>query len=158
MYLKNLLVVALCTIFVVIVIVVVSVEAAQVGNQTTTVGVSSNSTCMSSALSCEAFSITSASLRVVNYTDELGPVGYTDLVAWLDVSGGSPMSSVNLFIGNQSAGAISGPFEPGVNKVVNITLPTTIDVSSGKTYLLSVEGFYGTGSTGIWESTEVKAE
>ena len=68
------------------------------------------------------------------------------------------MSSVNLFIGNQSAGAVGGPFEPGVNKIVNITLPTTIEVSPGKTYLLSIEGFYGAGSTGVWESTEVKAQ
>jgi hypothetical protein len=157
-YLKGLLVVALCTVFVVAFAVVLDIEAAQVGNQSTIASFSTRSSCTSSSPSCVSFSISSASLRVVNYTDELGPVGYADLVVWVDASGGSPMSSVNLFIGNQSAGAAGGPFEPGVNKVINITLPTTIDVSPGKTYLLSIEGFYGAGSTGVWESTEVKAQ
>ena len=94
----------------------------------------------------------------MNYTDELGQVGYANLVLGLNVSGGSPIASVKLFVGNSSAGTVVGPFEPDEDRVVNVTLPTTVDVFSGKTYLLSVEGFYGAGSEEVWTSTEVTAQ
>ena len=148
-------VVALCTIFVLGFALVLGYETAGIGKQTTIVA--SQATCSESEAGCETLSITSASLRTVNYTDELGTVNYSNLSLGLTPSGGATVTSVNLFIGNQSAGQVQGPFRPGVNRVVNVTLPSTISVSKGKTYLLSVEGFYG-GSLTVWASTRVTAK
>ena len=149
------MVVALCTIFVLGFALVLGYEAAGIGRQATVVA--PRTTCSASEASCETLSITSASLRTVNYTDELGTVNYANLSLGLAPSGGATVSSVNLFVGNQSAGQLQGPFRPGVNRMVNVTLPSTISVSKGKTYLLSVEGFYN-GSLTVWASARVTAQ
>jgi hypothetical protein len=153
-YLKSLIVFALCTIFVLSFVVVLNYATAGVGKGVTTV-VSSQTPC-SAGPSCENLSITSAGLHAVNYTDELGVVNYATLDLGLNASGISPITGVDLFIGNLSAGKIQGPFEPGVNRVVNLTLPATISITSGKTYLVNVEGFYGNGLA-VWKSEIVTA-
>jgi len=149
------MVVALCTIFVLGFALVLGYETAGVGKQATTLA--PQTTCSASEASCETLSITSASLRTVNYTDELGTVSYANLSLGLTPSGGVAVTSVDLFIGNQSAGQVQGPFRSGVNRVVNVTLPSTISVSKGKTYLLNVEGFYGSSLT-VWASARVTAK
>ena len=156
MYAKSLVVVALCTIFVLAFFIVLSLETAGIGNQTETIPTTAT-TCSQTANSCDTLTITSATLQAVNYTDELGTVNYATLAFGLKPLGGSPISSMELFIGNSSAGSIQGPFEPGTNKLENITLPSTIAVSSGETYVFSIEGTYGNGST-AWVSTRVTAE
>jgi hypothetical protein len=153
-YLRSLLVVALCTAFVVSFVVVLSYAFAGVGSQTT---LQTQSPCSSSQGSCPSFSITSASLLTVNYTDELGVVDHAYLVLGLNASGTSPITSVSLFIGSAPAGSVQGPFNPGVSRVLNITLPATVSVSHGKTYLVNVEGFYGDGEE-AWKSVEVSAQ
>jgi len=153
-YLKSLIVFVLCTIFVLSFVVVLNYATAGVGKGGTTV-VTSQTSC-SAGPSCESLSITSASLHAVNYTDELGVVNYATLVLGLNASGISPITSVDLFIGNLSAGKIQGPFEPGVNRAVNLTLPATVSITSGKTYQVNVEGFYGNGLA-VWKSERVTA-
>lgn len=156
MYLKSLVAFVLCTIFVLSFVVVLNYAASGVGR--TGRGVTtSQAICSASSNSCNSFSITSASLRTVNYTDELGVVNYANLVLGVNASGDSSLTSLNLFIGNMSAGTVQGPFNPGVNRVVNLTLPTTISISEGKTYLVNVEGFQQNGSV-VWESVEVSAQ
>jgi hypothetical protein len=130
-YARSLIVVALCTIFVLAFVLVLNYEAAGIGTQGTVVP-TTQTTCTSSEPSCELLSITSASLRTVNYTDELGVVSYASLSLGLNASGESPITNVNLFVGNTSAGQFQGPFKPGVNGVVNITLPATISVSRAR--------------------------
>jgi hypothetical protein len=155
-YLKSLIVFILCTIFVLSFVVVLNYATSGVGKGGETV-VSMQTSCSAVASSCESFFITSASLRTVNYTDELGVVNYASLVLGVNASGSSPITSINFFIGNLSAGKIQGPFQPGFNRVVNLTLPATASVSSGKTYLVSVEGFYGNGLV-VWKSERVTAQ
>jgi hypothetical protein len=155
-YLKSLVVFALCTAFVLGFVVVLDYATAGVGKGGETV-VAVQTTCSAPASSCDSFSITSASLHTVNYTDELGVVNYASLVLGLNASGSSPITSVNLFIGNLSAGRIQGPFEPGVNRIVNLTLPATVSVSPGKTYLVNVECFYGNGMA-VWKSERITAQ
>jgi hypothetical protein len=157
-YLRNLLVVALCTAFVVGFVVVLNYATAGVGKQGQTVLVTTQTTqCPTQSSTCVSFSITSARLVSVSYTDELGPGTYTTLTLGLNASGGMPMTSVKVFVGNQSAGGAQGPFQPGVNSVLNLTLPATISVSPGKTYTISIEGYFGSGSDTVWESVKITA-
>ena len=93
----------------------------------------------------------------MNYTDALGPGSYATLTLGLNASGGNPITSVKIFVGNMSAGTFQGPFQLGVNKVLNLTLPATISVSSGKTYTISVEGYFDGGAETVWESVKVIA-
>ncbi len=154
MYLRSLLVFALCTAFVVSFVVVLDYATSGVGSQTS---LSTQGNCLPSQAPCPNFAITSATLRTVNYTDELGIVNYSYLVLGLNASGSAPLTSMSLYIGSASAGTVQGPFEPGVNRVVNITLPATVTVSRGMTYQVNVEGFYGNGLE-VWQSVTVKAE
>ena len=155
MYYRSLIVFALCTIFVASFVVVLNYEASEVGRQSAFV-VSSQSTCSPAGAGCEALSMISASLHTVNYTDELGVVNYATLSLGLKAAGGSTISGVDLFIGNMSAGYALRPFMRGVIRVVNTTVPSTISVSPGKSYLVSVEGFYGSSSS-VWASMKVMA-
>jgi len=155
-YARSLIVVALCTIFVLAFALVLNYEAAGVGTQGTVVP-TTKTTCPTPGPSCEMMSITSASLHTVNYTDELGVVNYATLTLGLNASGESPITAVNLFVGNTSAGQVQGPFRPGINRSVNVTLPSTISISPGKTYVVSVEGEYG-GSQPVWTFTKVTAQ
>lgn len=155
---RSLLVVALCTAFVVSFVVVLNYDTAGIGSQTQTTIASTQGSCPSPGPSCVTLSITSASLRWTNGTDQLGPGGYANLTLGLDPSGGSPITSVKLLVNNTLAETVQGPFEPGVNRVVNLILPATIAITPGRTYLLSVEGFYGDGSQTVWQSLEVTAQ
>ena len=156
MYAKSLAVVILCTLFVLAFYLVVSFETSGIGNQTMTVPTTVSS-CPASGTVCDTLTITSATLRTVNYTDELGTVNYATLSFGLEPVGGSSISSVRLYIGNLSAGAIQGPFQPGTKENENVTLPSTISISAGRTYILSIQGNYGNGLT-AWASTKVTAE
>jgi hypothetical protein len=155
-YARSLLVVVLCTIFVLGFTLVLAYEAAGIGEQATIVP-TSQTTCSAPESSCEALVITSASLRTVNYTDELGVVNYASLTLGLNPSGKLAIATVSFYIGNTSAGQVQGPFQPGVNRVVNLTLPATVSITPGRTYLVSVEGSYGT-SLSVWTSTKVTAQ
>jgi len=158
LYLRNLLVVALCTSFVVGFVVVLNYATAGVGKQGLTNPVTTQTTtCPTQSSTCVSFSITSARLVTVNYTDVLGPGSYATLTLGLNASGGMPIASVKVFVGNQSAGEAQGPFQPGVNRVLNLTLPATISVSPGKAYTISVEGYFGSGSAVVWKSVKITA-
>jgi hypothetical protein len=151
-------VVGLCTAFVAGFAIVLSYEASNVGSSTGIDTPTTQVSCSPSSTSCESMSIASGSLRTVNYTDELGPVSYANLAFELEASGGSAISSVRLYVGNVSAGTLQGPFEPGVAKLINMTLPATVVVSPGMTYLVRVEGFYGQGADAVWASADIMAE
>jgi hypothetical protein len=155
MYARSLAVVAACTLFVLAFALVLNYEAGLVGRHGPAV-VTTNFSCSPSDTSCEDFAITSASLHAVNYTDELGVVNYASVSFGLQASGPSTISSLNLFINGTSAGTVQGPFQPGQDRMVNVTLPSTISVTPGKTYLLSVDGTYGSGSS-VWGSAKVTA-
>ena len=155
-YAKSLVVFALSTIFVLGFVLVLNYEAAGVMHDEQNT-ISSQSSCTVKDTSCVTFSITYASLRNVNYASSLGPANYTTLMVGVNASGSTPLTRINLFVGNTSAGSVDGPFEPGVNRLLNLTLPATVTVSPGKTYLLSVEGFYGSGMD-VWETEEVAAQ
>ena len=150
------MVVALCTIFVLAFLFVLVYEAEGIGNQSATIPTTST-TCPQSGTSCDTLTIASATIHTVNYTDELGTVNYATLSFSFRPVGGSPITALKLFIGNVSAGAVQGPFRPGVNSLENMTLPATVSVSQGKTYILSIEGSYGNGSD-AWASTRITAE
>jgi hypothetical protein len=157
-YLRNLLVVALCTAFVVGFVVVLNYATAGVGRQGQTTLVTTQATsCAIQSSTCVSFSITSARLVSVNYTDVLGPGNYAILTLGLNASGGGSINSVKVFVGNLSAGGASGPFQPGVNRVLNLTLPATISVSPGMTYTISVEAYFGSGTEAVWESVKIAA-
>jgi hypothetical protein len=144
-YAKSLIVVALCTAFVLAFALVLNYEAAGVGEQTTTLA-TSQSTCPASDASCERLTITSATLRTVNYTDELGTVTYSNLSVSITPSGPSPIESVDLYFGNATSTtkvySVKGPFEAGVGGVLTVTLPSSVFAFTGKTYLVIVEGYY----------------
>ena len=143
----------LCTIFVLGFVAALDYATSGVGKggQTLT---TTQTTC--SGTSCERLSISSASLRTVNYTDELGVVNYANLVLSLDASGAYPVTSVNFYLNGSLAGTVQGPFEPGVVRQVNLTLPATISVSPGRTYLVNVQGNYGSGES-AWVSVRLTA-
>ena len=157
LYLKSLLVVALCTAFVVGFVVVLNYEATVVGGSPGPGNSTVGTTCQPASTSCEWISVSSVSLRMVNYSSELGPGSFAHISFSLSVSGPSPVSSFRLYVGNASAGTVQGPFEPGAPRVVNLTLPATVSVSTGKVYQVSVEGFYGEASGEVWASAEVTA-
>jgi len=157
-YLRSLLVVALCTAFVIGFVVVLNFATAGLRTEGQAGLVTTQATpCAAQSSSCASFSITSAGLVSVSYTDELGPVNYATLTLGLNASGGTPMTSVKVFVGNLTGGGAQGPFNPGVNRVLNLTLPATIAVSPGKMYTVSVEGFFGNGSEMVWKSVEITA-
>ena len=155
MYFRSILVVVLCTAFVLSFAIVLSYEAAQV-SQSSQVTLSTQNSCSPSEASCPSFTITSLKLSTENITSELGPENQTDITLGLAVSGGTTITKLSLFVGNFSAGTVQGPFEPGFNRVLNITLPSTVQVSPGSTYVVYLEGFSASGST-FWSSTKVTA-
>ena len=156
MYLKSLVVFILCTLFVLGFVVVLNYATAGVGHITQGTS-TSPANCPTAPISVPtAFSITSPSLHTVNYTDELGIVNYAALTFGVNASAGSPLRSLLVCVGNQNAGTVQGPFNPSVNRVVNLTLPATISISPGKAYVVNVEGFNEDGS-GLWESVRITA-
>ena len=157
MYIKSIIVVILCTAFVIGFALVINYEASSVGTLTGGEITTTEATCTAAPGECESMVIGSASLRTVNYTDELGPVGYADLAFVLNVSGSVPVSSISVYLANASAGTIGGPFQPGGDKLVNFTLPATAIVSQGTKYVLQVEGFYGEDHDVVWATAEVTA-
>lgn len=144
MYAKSLVVFVLCTALVVGVAVVLNYEATTVGSQIQSLP-TLRATCSESDASCPHFSIASASLRTQNITDQLGIANPAYLSLELDVSGTAALSSIHLYVGNVSAGTVQGPFGPGMNRVVNLTLSAAVVVSPGRSYLLSVQGFNANG-------------
>lgn len=145
MYLKSLVVFVLCTALVLGVAVVLNYEATSVGNQAQALP-PERSSCTASDASCPSFSIVSASLRVQNTTDQLGIASPAYVSLELNVSGAAPLATVRLFVGNASAGTVPGPLVPGLDRIANFTLPTTVIVTPGGSYLLSVQGFDASGS------------
>ena len=142
MYRKSLVVVVLCTAFVVAFAVVLNNEASNVNSQLNALPPTPTN-CSSSGDGCPRFSIVSASLRTMNTTDQLGISNPAYLSLNFNVSGSVPLTKVSFFIGNASAGTVQGPFGLGPNSVSNLTLPATVSASPGKTYLVSVVGFNG---------------
>jgi len=155
-YFRSILVVVLCTAFVLSFAIVLSYEAGQVG-QSGQVTLSTQNSCPPSEFSCPSFTITSLKLITANITSELGPENQSEIALGLDVSGGTTITKMGLFVGNASAGTVQGPFDPGFTRVLNITLPSTVQVSPGASYLVYVEGFSGSGST-YWASVRVTAD
>jgi hypothetical protein len=156
-YYKSLIVVALCTVFVIGFYVVLQYEAAEVGTrQTSTTDIVRTSTCPALG-SCVSFSITSPSLRTLNYSSELGPGSYSVLAFGIRPSGQGPIQKVSIFLNDTSVGTFQGPFDSGVTREVNFTLPATVSVSYGKYYIVAIEGFYGDGSEATWQAVEVQA-
>ena len=56
-------------------------------------------------------------------------------------------------MGNASAGAVSREFGLGLNQIVNLTLPSTVAVSPGQSYLVSVEGLNSAGGYVVMAET-----
>lgn len=144
MYVKSLVVFALCTALVIGVVVVLNYEATSVGKQIQSLP-TLQETCSQSDPSCPHFSILSASLRTENISDQLGIANPAYLSMEFNVSGGAALASVQLYVGNVSAGLVQGPFGPGVNRIVNLTLSAAVVVSPGQTVLLSAQGFNASG-------------
>lgn len=144
MYAKSLVVFVLCTALVVGVVVVLNYEATSVGGQVQSLP-TLKATCSPDDPSCPHFSIVSASLRTENITDQLGIANPAYLSLEFNVSGNAALNSVHLYVGNVSAGIVKGPFGPGVNRIVNLTLSAAVVVSPGRSYLLSVQGFNASG-------------
>lgn len=140
------IVVALCTIFVLAFVLVLNYEAASVNSQLQALPTSPSS-CSGSDNLCPNFTIVSAILTTTNTTDQLGIANPIYLSLDLNVSANPPFSRVSLFVGNISAGSVQGPFQRGLNKIVNQTLPTTVQASPGKTYMVSVVAYNSGGYT-----------
>jgi hypothetical protein len=155
-YLRNLIVVALCTAFVIGFALVLNYEQAVVIRSLNAGVQTSRTTCVAGSV-CDTLSISSATLREKNYTSDLGPGSYATLFMKLTVTGPSSLSGLKLFVDNTSAGTVRGPIGPGANIVVNVTLPATIAVAHGKAYTLAVEGLYGTDLT-AWQTAKVIAQ
>jgi hypothetical protein len=158
LYAKSLVVVALCTLFVVGYAATLVYVTGKAGNQSSrsTLG-TQTSTCNTSDPGCVTFSITSSKLVSQNYTDELGPGNHQYLILGLEASGGGPVLTAALFLNGTSVGTVQGPFSPGVSRLINQTLPATVNIVLGKHYVVTVEGYYGNGSKTTWASVEVTA-
>ena len=89
----------------------------------------------------ETFQMTSAMPQTVNQADELGVMTCVTLGLGVDPFGTSPMAGNNVCVDTTR----QGPFEPGVNRVVNPTLPGTASIFPGKGYALGLQGFHGSG-------------
>ena len=155
MYLRSLIVVALCTAFVLAFLVVLNYEQGAVFGSLNTTVQTSQPSCQNTG--CDTLTILSATLREQNYSSDLGPGSYATLALKFDVSGPYPLGSLKLIIDNASGGTIQGPIGPGANLVENVTLAATISVSRGMTYTLAVEGLYGTDST-VLQTLKVTAQ
>ena len=152
MYARSLLVVALCTIFVLAFAFVLQYEASGVG-QTDTAVPTASTTCPPSDSSCDALTIVSASIRNSSGVDQLGPGGNANLSLVLAISGGSPVTSVKVFIGNQLGASVNGPFQPGVVPMKPLILSTKVSVTPGQSYLITVEGSYGSSRSAVTSIT-----
>lgn len=158
MYFKSLVVFVLCTVFVLAFVVVLNYEAGVIGNSANSVPANQGPSCQTAGAGCERLQITSASLYEENYSSSLlGPGGYARLNLGFEVTGPSAVAGLRFFVDNASAGTLQGPFAGGSVRMINVTLPATVSVTPGMTYLLSVEGFYGNGST-VWTNAEVTAD
>lgn len=145
MYYKGIVVFFLSTALVLGVVVVLNLEATTVGNQIQALP-TLKASCAPGDPACPRFSIVSASLRSQNTTDQLGVANPAYLSLVLNVSGATQLASIRLFIGNASAGTVRGPFGSGYSRIVNLTLPATVSISPGKSYLLSVQGLSDNGA------------
>jgi hypothetical protein len=144
-YAKSLVVFVLCTALALGVVVVLNYEATIVGNQVQALP-TVQETCSPSDSTCPHFTITSSRLGAMNTTDQLGIANPAYLSFDLNVSGVSSVAKVDIFVGNVSADIIQGPFNPGTTRFTNLTLMATAQVTPGKMYLLSFQGFNGAGS------------
>lgn len=116
--------------------------------------------CPSASGTCPGFEITSASLSVRTITE--ADVNSQELTLGVTATRNSSMGSIQVFIANVSLGNVSGPFEPGVTKVVGVAVPTTIVLNTGQGYEVVVEGIYVNPATGgvtgeYWQSVAVTA-
>jgi hypothetical protein len=158
LYYKSLLAVALSTALVIGLAAILVTVTSGVGTQPgQVIPTTPQTACQAGEANCVSFTITFAHLDTLNTTDLLGPVFFATLGLGVNVSGSGPITSFQVFIGNQSIGRVNGPFEPGVGGAFNLTVPATVEVSSGHPYKVNVEGFYGSGSDAFWQATEVVA-
>jgi len=155
-YAKSLVVFVLCTALVLGFVVVLNYEATIVGNQVQALP-AIQETCSPTDPTCPQFTIVSSKLGAMNTTDQLGIANPAYLSFDLNVSGVSSVTKIDIFVGNVSAEVVQGPFNLGITKFVNLTLMATAQVTPGKTYLLSFQGFDSAGSYVI-KSEEVTAQ
>lgn len=146
MHAKGLVVVALCTAFVLAFALVLNYEASSLNNQLQALPTPPSS-CSGSDSSCPGFGLVSVALTTTNTTDQLGITNPAYLSIDFNVIANPPLSRVSLFVGNASAGTVQGPFLLGLNKIVNQTLSAAVQASPGKTYLVSVVAYNSAGYT-----------
>lgn len=97
----------------------------------------------STASSCGEFRIVSVNISLVGGEAELSNgIQSQSLSLQVDVLGQVAMASVQVFVNNTSIGTESGPFPPGISKVLYFPVPTTISVTPSETYAVSVQGTF----------------
>ncbi len=154
---KNVAIVGLCSAFVLgfALVTFYATSGVALQNPDSTTGTSSASPCYVLGGPRGNISITSASLTVVSYTDELGLVGYSNLsISFKPVS--DQLSKVTVCIGAVGVVSETGPFLAGQTVRLNLALPETVVIQPGSSYLVQVEGANGNGSASLG-SLEVTA-
>ncbi len=155
---RNLVVFVLCTAFVLGFYAVLNYEAS--GVRLSSLQSSGPAQPCNGGAVCESFTLVSATLVTANFTDELGPAGYSNLTMVLSVANNATLRSFDVYIGGTMIGTLTGPYGPGTHSPFTFTLPSTDAIAQGSTYVVSVEGFVGaagSSATPVWKSQSVVA-
>jgi hypothetical protein len=113
--------------------------------------------CLPDRQACPGFSISNATLRLLNRTDIT-----SQQVSFLVTSKeAGPMTRIDVYIDNVSLGEVEGPFASGIPKLVALGVPTTVLVKPGSGYTVVVEGVFADSSGALsaeyWQSISVVA-
>lgn len=98
---------------------------------------------------CGEFQIVSANITLQGGEAEVNNgIQSQSLSLQIEILGQIPMSTVQVYVNNTYIGIETGPFPPGVSKVLYFPVPTTISVNPGQAYSVSVKGTFPSGVTG----------
>lgn len=154
---RSVVVFVLCTAFVLAFYAVLSYEAG--GVELASLQSPGPAQPCTAGAACGSFSLASATLTTANFTDELGPAGYSNLTLTLTVAANGSIQSFDVYIGGTKLGTLTGPYGPGTDRAFTFTLPSTDPISRGSAYVVSVKGLVGTSAatTVVWKTETVTA-
>jgi hypothetical protein len=93
---------------------------------------------------CDGFQIGSANLTVYQAED----IQRQTLSLEISAFGNESMTSVSVCVNDAPLGSVSGPFTPGVPRLVTLGVPTTLSISQGQEYTVAAEGVFPSAEAG----------
>ena len=136
------LAIGLCILFVVLAYGVWTYSFSRFNPNPATTTLASTRTCTTPS-GCGEFRIVSVNVTLQGGEGEVSNgIQSQSLSLQLEVLSQVAMSSVQVFVNGTSVGTENGPFPSGLGRILFFPVPTTISVTPGATYAISVQGTF----------------